>query len=113
MQRRIKIFIIFWGLLVAVAACNTLFPTPISDILQNPRKYEGVQVKVSGQVVDIFSLFVVRYFVIKDDTGEITVVTQRPLPTRGEHISVIGKVEEAFSLGDQQLIVIEENPKNN
>ncbi len=113
MQKRIKIVAIFLGLLITVAACDTLFPTPISDILQNPRKYEGVQVKVSGQVVDIFGLFVVRYFVIKDDTGAITVVTQRPLPNKGEHISVIGKVEEAFSLGDQQLIVIEENPRKN
>ena len=68
---------------------------------------------VSGRVVETFSLVVIRYFVIKDDTGEITVVTERSAPKKGEHIKVIGKVEEAFSLGDQQLIVIKENPAKN
>jgi cob(I)alamin adenosyltransferase len=50
---------------------------------------------------------------IKDDTGEIAVVTERSVPRKGEQIKVIGKVEEAFSLGDQQLIVIKENPARN
>jgi hypothetical protein len=35
------------------------------------------------------------------------------VPRKGEQIKVIGKVEEAFSLGDQQLIVIKENPARN
>ena len=113
MQSRVKIISIFFWLLIALTACNTLFPTPIGDILQNPRKYEGVQVKVSGRVVDIFGFFVVRYFTVRDDTGEITVVTERPLPTKDEHITVIGKVQEAFSIGDQQLLVIKENATKN
>ncbi len=112
MHKRITtIGIIFCLLIFALTACDTLFPTPISDILQNPRKYAGKQVSVSGKVVETFSLVVIRYFVVRDDTGEITVVTERPLPKKGEQIKVTGKVQEAFSLGDQQLIVIKETPK--
>jgi hypothetical protein len=113
MQKRIKFFSILFWLILALTACDTLFPTPIAKIIQNPRNYEGKQVMVSGRVVDTFSLVVVRYFVIKDDTGEIAVVTERSTPKKGEQIKVIGKVEEAFALGDQQLIVIKENPAKN
>ena len=113
MQKRIKFFSIIFCLIIALTGCDTLFPTPISKIIQNPRNYEGTQVMVSGKVVETFSLVVIRYFVIRDDTGEITVVTERSVPKKGEQIKVIGKVEEAFSLGDQQMIVIKENPAKN
>ncbi len=113
MQKRIKFFSILFWLIIALTGCDTLFPTPIAKILQNPRNYEGTQVMVSGRVAETFSLVVIRYFVIRDDTGEITVVTERSAPKKGEQIKVIGKVEAAFSLGDKQLIVIKENPAKN
>ena len=94
----------FWGL----AACG-VSSTPVSEILQKPRAYEGKQVTISGNVVETFSLVVLKYFMVRDATGEIAVVTQRPLPKKGEHIEVQGRVQEAFSIGDQQLIVIVED----
>jgi hypothetical protein len=48
----------------------------------------------------------VKYFVIRDGTGEVAVVTTRPLPKKGESIKVSGTVEEAFSIGDKQLLVV-------
>jgi len=36
------------------------------------------------------------------------VVTQKPLPQKGSRITVKGIVQETFSLGDKQLIVIVE-----
>ena len=95
---------------LGLMACNAVFPTAISKILQNPRSYEGKEVMVAGRVVDIFSLFVVKCFIIRDGTGDITVVTERSLPRKGDQIKVYGKVEEAFSIGDQQMIVLLENP---
>ncbi|MDP2157157.1 MAG: hypothetical protein Q8K68_05560 [Nitrospirota bacterium] len=82
--------------------------TPIKKIIDNPRDYSGKPITVSGEVTELFSLFVIKYFVVKDITGEIIVVTQKPLPAKGSKISVKGEVQEAFSLGDQQLIVIME-----
>ncbi len=90
------------------AGCSGLMATPIKKILDNPRDYSGKPVTVSGEVTELFSLFVMKYFVVKDRSGEIIVVTQKPLPKKGTKITVKGTVQEAFSLGDQQLIVIME-----
>ena len=97
-------------MLLGLLACTSFFPTPISKLLQDPRGYEGKEVMVSGMVVEVISILVLKYFVVRDDTGEIAVITQRPLPRKGEKVKVYGKIEEAFSLGDQQMIVLVENP---
>jgi hypothetical protein len=89
--------------------CNSIFTTPIYKIIENPRNYNGKAVTISGEVVEIFSLFVIKYFIVKDKTGEIVVVTERPLPKKGANIKVKGTVKEAFSIGDEQLIVLMES----
>lgn len=96
---------------ILLSSCRFISGTSIKDILDNPREYNGKELTVKGQVTDTFSLIVVKYFTIKDNTGEITVVTDKPLPKKGTTIKVKGKVQEAFSLGDQQLIVINESEK--
>lgn len=93
---------------VMATGCNSMFTTPINKIIENPRDYNGKQVAISGKVTEIFSLILVKYFVVHDNTGEIVVVTDRPLPQKGVKIRVKGTVEEAFSIGDKQLIVIVE-----
>lgn len=92
-----------------LASCAGLFATPIEKILQNPRDYSGKTVTISGEVVEVAGLIFVKYFVVKDKTGQITVITTRPLPRENTEITVKGKVETAFSIGDKQLIVIVEN----
>ncbi len=89
--------------------CNNLFTTPIQKILENPRNYAGKTVTVSGEVTRVFSLIIIKYFVLRDRTGEVTIVTEKPLPKIGSKMKVKGIVEEAFAIGDQQLIVIFEN----
>jgi hypothetical protein len=100
------------GVLLAasiLAGCARIFATPIEEILQNPRDYSGKTVTVSGEVTEVAGLIFVKYFVVKDRTGEITVITRRPLPRENTRITVKGKVETAFSIGSKQLIVIVEN----
>lgn len=100
-----------WVLLITffLCSCDSLFTTPINKILENPRNYAGKTVTVSGEVTRVFSLVIVKYFVLRDSTGEVTIVTEKPLPKIGTKMKVKGTVEEAFSIGDQQLIVIFEN----
>jgi hypothetical protein len=66
---------------------------------------------VSGEVTRVFSLFIIKYFVMRDSTGEVTIVTEKPLPKIGTKMKVKGTVKEAFSIGDQQLIIIFEKNK--
>lgn len=91
--------------------CSSLFTTPIGKILADPRAYAGKTVTVSGEVTQIFSLVFIKYFKLRDKTGEIVIVSYRPLPRIGTKVKVKGTVQEAFSIGDQQLIVINEEGK--
>ncbi len=105
LQRR---FVVACLVIFLSVGCSRLMATPIKKILDHPREYSGKPVTVSGEVTELFSLFVIKYFVVKDSTGEIIAVTHKPLPAKGSKITVKGSVQEAFSLGDNQLIVIME-----
>ncbi len=96
------------GAVLLLVACG-LLSTSIRDILDNPRDYDGKTVTVSGEVKDATGLLVVRYFTIADPTGEITVITERPLPKVGSRLRVTGVVHEAFAIGSRNLLVIEES----
>jgi len=106
-----------WLLLVLLTAllCNygCSSGTPIQKILNNPREYSRQPITVTGEVVEVFSLIVVKYFVLRDGTGEITVITERTMPKKGVKVNVTGMVKEAFSIGDKQLIVLVEQDHDN
>jgi hypothetical protein len=99
---------VFVLLSLLIGGCSGMTSTPINKIIDNPRDFDNKTVRISGEVTEVFAFFVVKYFVVKDNTGEIMVVTKRPLPRKGSEISIKGTVREAFSLGDKQLLVIEE-----
>jgi hypothetical protein len=98
--------IVFFSLLLF--SCDNLFTTPIHKVLADPRAYAGKTVTVSGEVTQVFGLVFIKYFKVRDATGEITVVTEKPLPRVGAKIKVKGSVEETFSIGGQQVIIIVE-----
>ena len=110
-NRKCKIAVFLLSVSLLLISCDSIFSTPINNILENPRNYNGRSIKISGEVTEVFSLILIKYFVVKDKTGEIIVVTKRLLPRKGDMITVKGTVQEAFSIGDQQLIVIMENDK--
>jgi hypothetical protein len=86
----------------------TIGTTKIGDIVGHPRDYADKEVTISGEVTGTFSLFVVKYFVVRDGSGEMTVVTERTLPAKGEKIRVKGVVKEAFSIGPKTALVLVE-----
>ncbi len=94
---------VFWA-----TACERIGTVDIGKITADPRAYAGHTVAVYGRVSEVFSLVVIKYFVLEDKTGRIAVITDRPLPQKGNEIKVRGTVREAFSIGDQQLLVLVE-----
>ncbi len=91
---------------------GNIYYTPIGEIIENPRDYDEQTVTISGTVKDRVSLLFVKYFIVKDETDEIIVITTRAMPTIGSKIRVKGTVEEAYSIGDEQMIVlVEESEK--
>jgi hypothetical protein len=91
-----------------LAAVGCAKPVSIKDIIDNPRAYADRTVTIEGEVVSMLSLVVVKYFTVNDGTGSINVVTERPLPKKGERIRVTGKINEMFSLGTETLLVLVE-----
>ncbi len=104
-----KIFrCLFFCLLLAGCAAGW-GATPIGKIHAAPREYDGRNVTVSGTAASGMNLILVKYFVLKDETGEIPVITGGVIPAPGEKVTVTGEVKEAFALGEQRLIVIIES----
>jgi hypothetical protein len=96
-------------MLGALAACSRA--VDIKDVVDNPRKYVDQTVTVAGEVQEAFALLSLKYYTLGDGTGSIRVLTEKPLPRKGEKLRVTGRVAEAFALGDQSvMILIEEKP---
>ena len=93
-------------LAIFICSCARFIPTPIGKIKSDIRNFDGKTVMVYGEVKDASSLLVAKYFIIKDDTGEITVITDNPLPKIGQKVRVTGMVKEAFSVGPYSWTVI-------
>jgi hypothetical protein len=86
-----------------------IYSIPIKKLVDNPRDYEGKSLVISGKVVDRLSLLFLKYFKLKDKSGEIIVITPRMLPALGSTVRVKGKVVEAFAIGTEQLLVFVED----
>ena len=92
MKKR-RFIVIALTMIFLLSACQGGFvSTPIGKIVSNPRDYEGKIVKINGTVTQSMNLMVLKYFALRDNTGEIYVVTNRILPKQGEAVNVKGHV---------------------
>jgi len=84
---------------LGVAACDMLGIgyTSIGEIVANPARFEGQEVKVSGVVTSATKVpFVdMKAYVIRADDAELTVTTLGTLPAVNERVSVQGKIASA------------------
>ncbi len=106
------IVIVIAVVLIATRGCTAdyggLVSTSVKSILDNPRRYEGRIVKVSGVARDSVGIFGQGAFVLDDGTGQITVITNRGVPAAGERVVVRGRVQTAAVVGTQRATVIME-----
>jgi len=100
------------GLTLLLFACSLARPTKIKQILAQPREFDGRTVVIAGEVKESTNALVMRYFVVKDDTGEMVVVTDRAVPNPGEKVRVRGRVDQAFAFrGNSLTVIIEDSGK--
>jgi len=83
-------------------------PVPIGTVLGDLRTYDGQVVTVAGRVTETVNLLGFKTYQLKDDSGEIMVVTDRGLPNKGDEVTVTGFVSEMFNLGGVNMTVIKE-----
>jgi len=83
--------------------------TDIDKIVNNPGAYAGKEMAIAGEVADRTGLFgVLKFYKVKDKSGEMIVVTKKSLPEIKSNVGVKGRIDDAFALGDQKLVVFVE-----
>jgi len=85
--------------LVTAAALSAACGATINSVLADPAKYRQKEVKLSGAVVDSFSVADRGLYRLKDDTGQLWVVSDHGVPRVGAKVTVHGTVREGFNLG--------------
>jgi hypothetical protein len=111
MNRRLILRVLALGALLTVlllAGCSQLGIgfTRIGDILANPQKYSGQEVRVRGRVTNVLQLpFVAtKVYSIRDDSGEIRVRTDREAPMVGpSEVRVKGVLDAVARYGEQNI----------
>jgi hypothetical protein len=100
------------GFLLVLAGCAGV--TPIRDLLNDPSRYDGKTVRVKGEVKGAVGGLGVGAYEIKDDTGRLTVVSDKNDPPRsGATVGVKGKFQALLSLGIKSLAVLREESRFN
>jgi hypothetical protein len=81
--------------LVAVTACAT----SINHVLADPSRYRNREVKVSGRVIDSYSVVDRGVYRLRDRSGELWVLSTRGVPRAGARVSVKGTIRDAYNIG--------------
>lgn len=97
--------------LLLLAGCASV--TPIGQLLDNSTKYDGKTVRIQGEVKEGAGGLGVGAYQLKDNTGQITVVSDRgSAPRKGAKVQVKGKFESLFSLGQASVAVVREESRS-
>ena len=71
----------------------------VNRIVADPGRYRDREVRLSGEVVDSYSLANRGIYRIDDGTGRLWVVTDRGVPRRSARVTVKGRIRDGFNLG--------------
>jgi hypothetical protein len=111
-------FIFCLLLLLLLAGCDYL-PfgfTPIGEIVQNPGSFEGKTLKVKGEVTEDtkIPLLALKSYILRDDSGEILVLTEGTLPALNKQAAIKAQVKTMAIINEQsfglRLIEVEKLP---
>ena len=81
---------------LASTACASM---TVNQIIADPSRYRNREIRLSGAVVDSYSLADRGVYRIDDGTGQLWVVSDTGVPRRSARVAVKGRVREGFNLG--------------
>jgi hypothetical protein len=100
------------AILFVLAGCASV--TPINQLLNDPSRYDGKTVRIKGTVKGAVGGLGVGAYEVKDNTGTLTVVSDKGDPPRtGANVGVKGKFQALLSLGFKSLAVLREESRFN
>ena len=69
-------------MVLLLASCSANNATPIKELNTSPANFDGKEVMLHGVAKDVtrVPLFNLKSYVLKDDTGEATILTEGELP---------------------------------
>ena len=88
LKNRRRLYSISWCILVAITAIFSGCVVTIAQLRENPAQYGSQEIILSGTVQDVFPIPLVQItvYTLKDETGEIPVLSRR-VPRKGQHVS--------------------------
>jgi hypothetical protein len=81
---------------VASAACASV---TINKVLADPTRYRDREVTLSGQVSDSYSLGSRGAYRLRDDSGQLWVISEQGVPRTGAEVKVTGRIREGYNVG--------------
>jgi hypothetical protein len=104
-RRAVRAVLAGWAIVVLLGSCSANNATPISELNTSPANFDGKEVTLHGVAKDVtrVPLFNLKSYVLKDDTGEITILTERELPKMDEEIHVKVKVGNIAIINGESL----------
>ena len=88
---------------LSLAACDYFGFTPIKEILAMPAHFDGKEVKVKGKVTRVAKILAIKGYNLRDETGEITVITYGKLPAENDEVAIKGKVTSAVIMSGSAI----------
>jgi hypothetical protein len=86
-------------LTVGALASGACAVRSVNEILVDPSRYRDREVRVSGLVVESYSVADRGAYRIGDESGELWVVSDRGVPRKDARVIVKGTIREGFNLG--------------
>jgi len=94
-------------LMATLLACNQLglSYTAIHDLTSNPERFGDRDVSIQGKVTNVVKLpfLETKLYSVKDETGEIVVITDHDPPLAGAIARVEGRLDTVATIGDQNV----------
>lgn len=118
MNKFTKAFLLTLVLAVGILATACPQRTSIGDIEANPSRFYDKTVAVAGTVENSYgvSIPIIQngqggIYKIDDGTGEIWVMTQRTVPSKGAQLGVKGKIQNGVNFNGKNygLVLIEDD----
>lgn len=109
--RRLAVLLPTLCALLTLAGCAGV--TPIGQLLDNPARYDGKTVRVEGEVKESAGGLGLGAYQVKDESGTLTVVSEKGGPPRtGSKVGVKGRFEALITLGSRSLAVLREESRD-
>ena len=94
-----------WALLAGIAFASACGGTSIRKVLDDPSRYRNEEVKVSGEVLDSYSVGSRGVYHLDDGSGRLWIYSDNGVPRKGADVEVWGTIREGINLGPLTSLV--------